>query len=278
MIMAKNDYYQRITPPGKWGQVQLGELWRHRELLATLVKRDLQVRYKNTWLGVAWVILQPALSTLIFTLVFTGVFHFGNGNNNYPIYTLIGFTFWQFFQSCLTYSVGSMYEQANMIKKIYFPRAYIPLTIVWRQFFDWMIASVFLVAMMIILHTPITIIGITGYLLVMLALWPLATGCSLLVAAWGVLYRDVRHLVPFGVQIWYYLTPVFYARELLRGKLSLIGMLNPVTVVLDLARGALLEGNFGWSSWLILTGCTWLFLGVSLALFDRMEGTIIDRV
>ena len=242
--MSEDVFEQHLTPPSGWFDFGWRELWERRQLLWTLVGRDLQVRYKNTVLGVAWVILQPALSTLIFSLVLASVFRFGTKGPNYQLYTLVGFTFWQFFAGSLQAATGSVYEQANMIKKVYFPRAYIPLTIVFRQLFDFGVATLFFFSMMLWQGVPLTFTGFISYFWGILSLFLLTAGASLLVSGATVLFRDVRHLVPFVVQIWFYLTPVFYDRQLLSGKLAFLGTLNPVTLVLDGVRAGVFRGRW----------------------------------
>lgn len=275
--MSQEFHEQHLTPPGGWFDFGWRELWERRQLLWALVGRDLQVRYKNTVLGVSWVILQPALSTLIFSLVLSSVFRFGANGPNYQLYTLVGFTFWQFFAGSLQAATGSVYEQANMIKKVYFPRAYIPLTIVFRQLFDFGVATLFFVAMMLWQGVPLTFIGLIAYFWGIFSLFLLTVGISLLVSGASVLFRDVRHLVPFVVQIWFYLTPVFYDRQLLSGKLAFLGTLNPVTLVLDGVRTGVFQELLAWQT---LTAVTTLGLAVAvggLAVFKHFETEIIDR-
>jgi len=274
--MHTRGYQEIITSERSFVDLGLAELWSRRALLWALVKRDLRVRYKNTFLGVIWVVLQPALSTLIFTLVLARVFN-SNNDSNYLLSTLTGFTLWQFFSSCIGAASGSVYEQAGIIRKIYFPRAYIPLTIVFRQLFDYGIGTIFLIAAMCWQHVWPTSIGIVAYILGIVNIFLWAAGLGLITSALSVMYRDVRHLVPFIVQIWFYLTPVFYDRGLLSGKLELIAHLNPVTGILEFVRAGLLAGQIDLWAWGLQ-----LILGVAvaaagLAFFRRKESELIDR-
>lgn len=271
--MAKEEYLEVITSQSRFGDLGLDELWRRKSLLFALVKRDLQVRYKNTILGVIWVVLQPALSTLIFTLVLARIFNNGS-DANYLLNTLTGFTLWQFFSSSLGSATGSVYEQARMIRKVYFPRAYIPMTIVFRQLFDCLVGTGFLLVVMCWQKVWPTGIGLLAYTLGLFNLFLLASGLSLTVSGLSVLYRDVRHLIPFMIQIWFYLTPVFYNRALLS---YWVGVINPVTGILEFVRAGLFAGTIDWRAWTcqLIVGIVVALAG--LAFFRRMETEIIDR-
>ena len=274
--MSKSTYQLEILPESGFFDLGLRELWARQRLLWVLVRRDLQVRYKSTVLGVVWVVLQPVLSTLIFTLILARIFN-TNGDNNYLLNTLIGFTLWQFFSSCLGAATGSVYEQARLIRKIYFPRAYIPLTIVFRQLFDCGVGTIFLLLVMCWQRVWPTPVGLLAYILGLVNLLLLTSGLSLMVSALSVLFRDARHLIPFIVQIWFYLTPVFYGRGLLSGRLQILALINPVTGTLDLVRGGLLAGQIAWGSWAVQLFVGLVVAVLGLAFFRRLETEIIDR-
>lgn len=271
-------YQQKITSSNHLNKNDWQELWQRRELLGVLVRRDLQVRYKNTTLGVVWVILQPLLSTLIFTLIFARLLKNSLGaGDNYLISTFIGFIFWQFFSGSLTQAAGSIYEQIGMVKKIYFPRLYLPLTIICRAFFDLLVATLLLVVLMFITHTPFSLVGVATFVLVALALFLFTSGLSFIFAGLNARFRDFRHLTPFVLQLWLYATPVFYPISLLANSpLAWVNHINPLTQLLELVRAATFSHTFSWQIylfWLFLSLLTW-YLGFWL--FKKMETIIVD--
>ena len=272
--MRKNQ--QKITADQGITADDWQELWQRRELLWVLVRRDLQVRYKNTALGVLWVVLQPLLAAGIFTLIFAKILAFGNGETNYLVYTFLGFMFWQFFSSSLTIGAQTIYEQIAMVKKIYFPRLYLPLTIVCRNLFDFFVSGGLLVIIMLWQEVRFSWIGLVGFFLTILILTIFTSGCSFILASLNARYRDFRHLTPFILQIWFYATPVFYPESLLSGNLAWIGKVNLVAQFLHLVRAAIFEQQLNYASfgWLFLLSSGVFLLGVWL--FKKMETAIVD--
>jgi lipopolysaccharide transport system permease protein len=270
-------YTQKITPQQHFFDFDLTEFWHRRYLLWVLVKRDLQVRYKNTILGVAWVILQPLLATLIFTLLFTRIFHFDQSQDNYLVYTLSGFILWQFFSASVATAASSVYEQISIIKKVYFPRLFLPLTVVLRCLFDLFINTVFLGIILWWQNMAWSWSGAVGYVLGVGVLAVLATGLSFLFSSLNAIYRDFRHLIPFIIQIWFYCTPVFYATSLLSDKLSWLIWLNPVTQILLLVRQAIFSHSIGWGKLGILYLISFAILIYGMGTFKKMESQVIDQ-
>lgn len=271
-----NKYHKIIQAENGIASNDWRELWQRRELLRVLVRRDLQVRYKNTALGVLWVILQPLLATLIFTLVFAKVLRFGGSGDNYLISTMIGFVFWQFFSGSLQAATASIYEQIALVKKIYFPRLYLPLTIILRGLFDFSISAILLLLMIIFNKISLSVIGLTAFILVTLAMTIFTSGLSFIFASLNARYRDFRHLAPFVVQLWLYATPVFYPPEILTGKLAALLQINPVAVFLNLVRQAVFTQNFAWPVyliWLLISIVVWW---IGFLVFKKMETEIVD--
>jgi lipopolysaccharide transport system permease protein len=276
-VLKVKSGYKKITPKRHFFDFDLPELWERRALLLALVSRDIQVRYRNTFLGVAWAILQPVLATLIFTLIFTTVFNFdSDGEGNYLVYTLIGFIFWQFFSGGVAQAAISVYEQIGMVKKIYFPRLFLPLTVIIRSLFDLLVASIFLIGAMVFTQTPITAVGALGFILTMMIFFIFASGVSFIFSSLNARYRDFRHLIPFVIQIWFYATPVFYATTLLAGRLEWLLTLNPVAQALILARQAIFAGVIDWPQvgGLFLVSLLVLILGMGI--FKNLETEMVD--
>lgn len=272
--MRKNQ--QKITAEQSLTLDDWQELWQRRELLWVLVRRDLQVRYKNTTLGVFWVVLQPLLAALLFTLIFAKVLHFDHGEANYLVSTFLGFMFWQFFSGSLTTGAQTIYEQIVMVKKIYFPRLYLPLTVVLRSLFDFFVSSCLLVVIMLWQNAAFSLNGLIGFCLTIICLTIFTSGCSFIFASFNARYRDFRHLTPFVIQIWFYATPVFYPASLLSGNLAWLGQVNPLAQFLRLARAAIFENQVFYNdfAWLFLVSVVIWLSGVLL--FKKMETEIVD--
>ncbi len=228
-----------IQPTRGLSFVDLDALWRYRELLYFLVWRDVKVRYKQTLLGVLWVILQPLASMAIFTILFGVLLNAPSGDVPYPVFAFAGLLPWNYFASALSRSSTSVVNSANLLTKIYFPRLVIPLSAVLSSLVDFAISSVILAVIMLlygITPTPATLLLPVFLLLAMIT----ALGFGLWLSALNVRYRDVNYLVPFLVQIWMYLTPVVYATTLIPERYRFLLSLNPMTGVIEGFRWALL--------------------------------------
>ena len=190
-------------------QLDLGELWYYRELLYFLTLRDIKVRYKQTLMGVAWVIIQPLTTVLIFTLVFNRFVRLDAGSLPYPLFALSGLLLWLFFANAVTNSTHSLVSNANLITKVYFPRMFIPAASVGAGLVDLGIAFLLLVVLCFYYGVALTLnILLLPLFVLMMAL--LALGVGLLSAAVTVKYRDLRHALPFIIQLWMFASPVIY--------------------------------------------------------------------
>jgi lipopolysaccharide transport system permease protein len=268
--------YKKITPQQHFFDFGVAEMWRQRQLLATLVARDLQVRYKNTVLGIVWVVLQPVLATAIFTLIFANIFKLVAGGDNYLVYTFLGFIFWQFFSNSVTQASTSIYEQINIVRKIYFPRLFLPLTVVVRGIFDFFVVALILIGLMFYYQLAITPISVLGVGLTILLLTIFTSGISFIFSILNARYRDFRHLIPFVIQIWFYATPVFYDTSLLQGKLSLLITINPITQLLIFVREAIFYQTISLPRFFILLIISLVILILSVGIFKSLETEMVD--
>ena len=230
-----------IQPTRGLASLQLKALWEYRELLGFLVWRDVKVRYKQTALGVTWIILQPVVSMVIFTILFGYLLQAPSNGAPYPIFAYAGLLPWNYFAGSLTRSSQSLVGSANLITKVYFPRLVIPISGVLGELVDFAVSSVVLGILMLIYRIAPTanIIWLPFFLLLAMAT---ALGFGLWLAALNVRYRDVNYLVPFLVQIWMYLTPVIYSVTLIPEQYRWLLALNPMTGVVEGFRWALLGG------------------------------------
>jgi len=228
-----------IRPTRGLAALKLRDVWAYRELLYFLVWRDVKVRYKQTLLGVLWVILQPVVSMAIFTVLFGVLLKVPSGDVPYPIFAFAGLLPWNYFSQALSRSSTSVVNSANLITKIYFPRLVIPLSGVLSSLVDFAIAFGVLVLLMVVYGiAPTTRLAILP-LLILLAM-ATALGFGLWLSALNVKYRDVNYLLPFLIQIWMYLTPVVYGSGLIPERFRFLLSLNPMTGVVEGFRWALL--------------------------------------
>ncbi len=217
----------------------LTDVWTYRELLYFLAWRDVKVRYKQTLLGVLWVVLQPLVSMVIFTVLFGILLQVDSGDAPYPVFALAGLLPWNYFSQALTRSSTSVVNSANLVTKIYFPRLVIPLSGVFSSLVDFAIAFGALIVLMVvygIAPTPALLVLPALILLAMLT----ALGFGLWLSALNVKYRDVNYLLPFLIQIWMYVTPVVYGSNLLPERYRFLLSLNPMTGVVEGFRWAVL--------------------------------------
>lgn len=230
-----------IEPTRGWTSLRLRAVWEYRELLYFLVWRDLKVRYKQTVLGVLWIVLQPVVSMVVFSVLFGKLLNVPSGGVPYPIFAYAALLPWNYFAASLSKSSTSLVGSAHLITKIYFPRLVIPISGVLSGLVDFGIAFLVLVGLMVyygIAPTPAAVLLPAFLLLAMLT----ALGFGLWLSALNVHYRDVNYLIPFLVQVWMYLTPVIYGSTLIPERFRFLLGLNPMTGVVEGFRWALL-GN-----------------------------------
>lgn len=268
-----------IEPSRSWVALGLADVWRYRELLYFLTWRDVKVRYKQTALGAAWAVLQPLLTMLIFTLFFGRLAGIGDrtGGIPYPIFAYAGLLVWTFFANAVTNSGNSLVGSANLITKIYFPRMIIPGAAVAAGLVDFAIASLIMGALMLYYRT-----GLHWTILMMPVLLALTTLLALGVGMWmsalNVKYRDIRYALPFLIQLWMFVSAVFYPSSMVGGRLRILLMLNPVAGIIENFRASLFGGSFDWTSLATALVSTLVLLVYSAYSFRRMERTFADIV
>lgn len=229
-----------ITPSRGWVGIKVRELWVYRELLYFLIWRDVKVRYKQTLLGVAWAVIQPFMTMVVFSLFFGRLAKIPSDGVPYPIFSFAALVPWTFFANGLTNASNSLVASSNLIKKVYFPRLVIPISSAVSGLVDFALSFAVLIGMM--LHYGIT----PGVRLVWLPLFLLlalttSLGVSLWLSAMNVQFRDVRYMVPFLTQLWMFATPIAYPSSLLSEPWRTIYGLNPMTGVVEGTRWALLD-------------------------------------
>ncbi len=256
----------------------LGELWQHGELLYFLAWREIKVRYKQTVIGTTWVIFQPLMTILIFTVVFGKFVKVPSDGMPYPIFAFAGLLPWLYFAEAINRSSGSLVGDSNLIRKVYFPRLIIPLAAVATPIVDFVLSfAVFLGMMWWYGVTPTKGALFIPIFVVLAVATALAVGLWL--SALNVRYRDIRHTVPFLMQFWMYASPVVYPVSVVPEKWRLIFALNPMTGVIEGFRWGLLGKESPDFALMIASAAVVLMLLFGgLVFFRQMERTFADLV
>lgn len=253
------------------------DIWAHRELLMVLVRREISVRYRQAVIGLLWVVLQPLLTTAIFTTVFVVFVRIPTQEKSYPLFAFAGLAVWQYFNRVVTEGGGSLLANSALITKVSFPRLIIPLVSPLAAALDSLVAisALIVIAILVgasvswtIVFTPVVIaaVGLFGY---SIALW---------VAPLNAVYRDVGIALPSIMQVAMYMSPIVYPAELVPERIRWLYELNPIAVMVNTMRWVVLGTNAppiaGLGLFLVLV--VLLFWGAQL--FRRMEGNLIDRI
>jgi len=269
-------YHTHIEPTRNWLSFRVKELWLYRELLFFFVWRDIKVRYKQTVLGAAWAIIQPFFTMVIFSLFFGRLAQVPSDGLPYPIFSYAALVPWTFFATALTQASNSLVLNANMVKKIYFPRLTLPIATVLAGVVDFALAFVVLLGMMLFYGLTPTINVLWLPLFLLLALIT-SLGVSLWLAAMNVQFRDVHYTIPFLTQAWLLLTPIAYPSSLLSEPWRTWYGLNPMAGVVEGFRWALLGTDTPPGPMMIVSAVVTLVLFVSGAFyFRRMEQSFAD--
>jgi lipopolysaccharide transport system permease protein len=264
------------APPKKWGRLELREVWAYRELLYFLTWRDLKVRYKQTILGAVWVIIQPLFTMLVFSLFFGKLV--GNPDNiPYPLFVYTGILPWTFFSNSVINSSNSLVGSSNLITKVYFPRMVIPAAAVAAGLVDFAVASVVLVGLTLYYDVALAWSMLWLPLLVVMATL-LALGIGLGVSALSVKYRDIRHALPFILQLWLFSSTIIYPASLFSEKWRWVLAINPMTGIVEGFRSALLGRAFNWHALSISAGMILVMLVCAAYIFRRIETSFADLI
>jgi homopolymeric O-antigen transport system permease protein len=267
-----------IKAEGSWRSLGLREAWEYRELLFFLTWRDVKVKYKQTHLGVAWAVLQPLLTMVVFSVVFGRVAKLPSHGVPYPLFTFSALLPWQLFANAMVQSSNSLVTNQALLTKVYFPRMLIPAATVLAGVVDFSVAVIVLFAMMLYYG-----VYPTGRVLMLPVFVLLAVGAALAVGVWlsalNVRYRDVRYTVPFLTQLWLFASPIAYSSSVIPEQYRLLYSLNPMVGVVDGFRWALLDVGPA-PTWSLLGGAVMilLLLVTGLLFFRRTETIFADVV
>lgn len=277
-------YHTRIDAKRSWFDVNLRELWRYRDLIMLFTKRNFILVYKQTILGPAWILLQPLMTTLIYSVVFGGIAGIStDGTPRLPFY-MAGTALWGFFSACFTKTSTTFTTNARIFGKVYFPRLVSPISTVLScginflvQFLLFLLIWIYYIAIGVL--TP-NYAGIILLPLILLYLGILGMGLGIMISGLTTKYRDLAMFVTYGVQLWMYVTPIVYpASTLADSKLYSLIMLNPVTCAVETFRWAFLgAGEPSMSYWAISIALTAVILALGIIIFNKVEKTFMDTI
>ena len=279
-MMSYHAQAELIIEAGRTERQYWQDLWRYRELFYFLSWRDVLVRYKQTVIGIAWALIRPFLTMVVFTVVFGQLAKLpSDGGAPYPILVFAAMLPWQFFANALTGCSNSLIGNANLISKVYFPRLIVPASAVIVSFVDFMISGMILLGLMAWYNFVPSWRILTLPLFVLIA-FAASMGAGLLLAALNVQYRDFRYIVPFIVQFGLYISPVGFSSNIVPQQWRLWYSLNPMVGVIDGFRWAILGGESrlyvpGFMLSIALVG---VLLAVGIAYFRKMERTFADVI
>jgi lipopolysaccharide transport system permease protein len=266
-----------IRPASRF-RIGLKELWEYRELFFYFTWRDIKVRYRQTYLGALWAVLQPLLLTAVFTLFFARTLGIDSGKLPYHLFAFAGMMTWTFFSTGLTTASNSLVSASNIIRKIYFPRLILPVSAILAALLDF--AITFMLLILLVLQDglsdriPALLLSLPCTLL--LSLISLA-GAGLFFSALNVKYRDFRYVIPFALQVLFFLSPVIYpARLLPEGPISRLLALNPVGVAIDITRDALAGNPFDSAAFFGGVVSSVVILTAGVLYFRRTEDYFAD--
>lgn len=258
--------------------IDWSELFEYRELLYTLVEREIKIRYKQTAIGASWVLLQPLIAMLIFTAIFGRMAKMPSDGIWYPAFTLTALLPWTYFSQAITRSGASLVSSANLVTKVYFPRILLPLSMVVSPLIDFALSLVLLFVLLLYAGIPLTWKVLTLPLFVLVAMLT-ALGVGLLLSTANVKYRDVGHAIPFLIQIWMFLSPIVYPVSLVPERWKLLYGLNPMAGVIEGFRWALLGKSA--PDPVVMGASIVMFIGVLIAgfvYFNKMERDFADVI
>lgn len=272
-----------IKPRNRLLQIDFKEIWQYRDLLTMFVKRDIVTQYKQTILGPAWYFIQPALTTIMYMIIFGGIAKISTDGLPQPLFYLAGIVCWQYFADCLTKTSTTFTANQNIFGKVYFPRLIVPLSTVISnlvrmgiQFLLFIGVYIYFLLMKVEVEPNIYALLIP-VLIIMLA--GLALGFGILISSLTTKYRDLTILFTFVVQLWMYATPVIYPLSAMSPKRQWIMAINPVTSILEAFKyGTMGVGTFNW--WHLAYSFLFMvvLLGLGIVVFNKVQRSFMDTV
>lgn len=281
--MGSDDWTQIILPKRHWWDLRLGELWDARELVALFVWRDFVSLYKQTILGPLWYVVQPLLTTIVFTVIFGRVAKLSTDGTPQFLFYMAGTVVWSYFSLCLTKTSQTFITNANVFGKVYFPRMAVPVSVVFSSMIGFLIQFLLFCGFLVYYMVAVSAVRPNAYAvllpLLVLLMAGLGLGFGVVVSALTTRYRDLQYLVAFGTQLAMYLAPIVYPVSSVHGKLRVLVLANPMTSIVEtFRRGFLGVGDASWTMLAYSSVFTVVLLLVGSLLFNRVERTFMDTV
>jgi len=282
-ISENSDWTFEIGPKKGWFELNLSELWKYKDLVYLFFRRDFVAKYKQTILGPLWFIIQPLLTTLMFTVVFGNIAGISTDGMPKILFYMSGIVAWNYFSSCLTETSTTFTKNAYIFGKVYFPRLAIPLSVIFSSMITFFIQFVLLIGFIIYFK----INGVDLFLGVNLLLIPFiifliavqSLGFGILISSLTTKYRDLTHLLGFGIQLWMYVTPIIYPLSAIPEKYKMLVLINPMAPLIDTFRNVMLGTNPVDAMPLVYAGVfSFVILALGILIFNRIEKSFMDTV
>ncbi len=282
-MLSDESWTTVIKPKNKLLQVDLKEIWQYRDLYTLFVKRDIITQYKQTILGPIWFFIQPALTTIMYMVVFGGIAKISTDGLPQPMFYLAGIVCWHYFADCLTKTSTTFTVNQSIFGKVYFPRLIMPLSTITSnlvrmgiQFLLFITVYIYFLLLKVDV-APNVYVLLLPVLIMMLA--GLALGFGILISSLTTKYRDLTILFTFFVQLWMYATPVIYPLSTMSPKMQKIMLLNPVTSIIETFKyGTMGVGTFNWTSLAYSFGFMFILLAVGIVVFNKVQRSFMDTV
>lgn len=268
-----------IKPKSRWYFIDPAELWRFRELFYIFVWRDIKIRYKQTVIGVGWVLFQPLVSAAIFTVFFGNFAKIPSQELPYPVFVLLGLIYWSFFSTALSHAASSFIENDSLVRKVYFPREILPISTVATACVDFLVSFAVFFVVTLLYGVSLNLLFIAMVILGLIVAATASAGLGLLLASINIKYRDVRYIVPFFLQLMIFVTPVIYPLNIVRPSFQYLLALNPMTGIIDALRTSLASGTIAhpWSLAISVVSA-FAVLAIGLAYFRKTEKFFADII
>ena len=272
-----------ITPRKKWYDLQLADVWRYRDLIKLFVRRDFVSRYKQTILGPLWLIIQPIMNSIVFTVIFGNIAQLPTDGLPQILFYMSGTVLWHYFSNCLTGTSNTFIANARLFGKVYFPRLVTPISLVISNLITLTIQFTLFMAFWSYYFIQGSDIRFTSWALTLplliLLMAGLGLGFGIIVSSMTTKYRDLTYLVGFGVSLWMYATPIIYPVSTIPENWRWVADINPITPIVETFRAGFLgAGNASWVRLGYSAGFMLVVLFIGVIIFNRVEKTFIDTV
>ncbi len=282
-LSSDNDWTMIITSERGLFEIDLKDLWRYKDLIFLFFRRDFVAKYKQTILGPLWFIIQPLLTTVMFTIVFGNIAGISTDGLPKMLFYMAGIVCWTYFSQCLTLTANTFKTNAKIFGKVYFPRLTVPISIVMSNLIAFAIQFVFLLGFMLYFglsgaaFQPNIYVLLIPFLILLMA--GLGLGFGIIISSLTTKYRDLANLVTFGVHLWMYATPIVYPMSTLPEKYKIYIIANPVSPIVETFKYSLLgAGTVNFMHLLYSTIFTIVILSLGILIFNKVEKTFIDTV